>query len=605
MHHFSLPSFYTEALKTRFTSPRRPLIGLTGNFAEGETRLAKAYYHQVELAGGTPVIIPPSADATAIASTLDAIDGLLLTGGADINPLWQGDMPSPHLHAINSERDLAELLTIRMAYDRGIPMLGICRGMQAIAMALGGKVIQDIYEQESGSEKCISKREEGEAKQSSVDADTAAALSETSLPLMKHSQDGPRNEATHMVKVCPDSVLSHIYDGAETLYVNSMHHQAVGCTGNLFHVVATAPDGIIEAMESNCHRPALAVQWHPECLEAGGAPLFRWLNEQALRYRRARTVHTQVLTLDTHCDTPMFFAEGADFRTRDNRIKVDLYKMVDGGVDAATMVAYIPQRETSPFSYANAQLDRIEEQVNGSEGRMALARTADELRVNKQHGVRSILRAVENGNALEGKIENVAHFAGRGIIYITLVHNGDNDVCDSAKGERTHGGVSAFGREVIGEMNRLGLMVDLSHASEESFYDALDISSTPIVCSHSNCRALCDHPRNLTDEQLRALAKKGGVAHITLYPGFLSATGEPSILNALEHLNHAVSIMGIEHVGIGTDFDGDGGICGFNDASEAINFTMHLLGKRYSQADIEKIWGGNWLRLMEQIQKEK
>ena len=194
------------------------------------------------------------------------------------------------------------------------------------------------------------------------------------------------------------------------------------------------------------------------------------------------------------------------------------------------------------------------------------------------------------------------HFVKRGITYITLCHNGDNDICDSARGNNTHHGVSQFGEQVIREMNRLGVMVDLSHAAEQSFYDAIDISTTPIVCSHSNCRALCDHPRNLTDDQLRALAKAGGLAHITCYPGFLQKNGEATILDAIAHLHHVIDIMGIDHVGIGTDFDGDGGVPGINDASEVINFTIQLLRQRYSEEDIRKIWGGNWLRLMTEIQ---
>ena len=153
-------------------------------------------------------------------------------------------------------------------------------------------------------------------------------------------------------------------------------------------------------------------------------------------------------------------------------------------------------------------------------------------------------------------------------------------------------------------MNRLGIMVDLSHGDEKSFYDALDISTTPIVCSHSNCKALCDVPRNLTDDQLRALAAKGGVAQTTMYHGFLKKEGEASILDAVAHLEHAIDIMGIDHVGVGTDFDGDGGIKGMADASEMINFTIQLLRRKYSETDIEKIWGGNWLRVMRGV-KEK
>ena len=212
---------------------------------------------------------------------------------------------------------------------------------------------------------------------------------------------------------------------------------------------------------------------------------------------------------------------------------------------------------------------------------------------------------IENGLALEHRIENVAHFANRGAVYITLCHNGDNDLCDSARGESTHGGVSQFGADVIREMNRLGVMVDLSHAHEKSFYDALDISSTPIVCSHSSCRNLCDHPRNLTDEQMQALAAKGGVMQVTLYPGFLRTEGTATILDAVEHLEHAIKVMGVDFVGLGTDFDGDGGVCGLADCSEMINFTRQLLRKKFNERDIQKIWGGNWLRVMTRVQSLK
>ena len=143
----------------------------------------------------------------------------------------------------------------------------------------------------------------------------------------------------------------------------------------------------------------------------------------------------------------------------------------------------------------------------------------------------------------------------------------------------------------------------MSHAGEKSFYDALDISTKPIVCSHSNSKALCDVPRNLTDDQMRALAAKGGVCQITLYNGFLRTDGRACITDAMEHLEHAISVMGIDHVGLGTDFDGDGGVPGLADASELINFTKELLRRRYSEEDMAKIWGGNWLRVMEEVQR--
>ena len=191
------------------------------------------------------------------------------------------------------------------------------------------------------------------------------------------------------------------------------------------------------------------------------------------------------------------------------------------------------------------------------------------------------------------------------IIYFisVLINNGDNDICDSARGESEHGGLSDFGREVVSEMNRTGMIVDLSHASEKTFYDTLEESAVPVVCSHSSCRALCDHPRNLTDEQMKELARRGGVMQVCLYGGFLRKDAPATILDAVEHLNHMVNMMGIDHVGIGTDFDGDGGICGCASASELINFTRRLLSERYSESDIRKIWGGNFLRVMEEVQK--
>ena len=154
-------------------------------------------------------------------------------------------------------------------------------------------------------------------------------------------------------------------------------------------------------------------------------------------------------------------------------------------------------------------------------------------------------------------------------------------------------------------MNRLGIMVDLSHAGEKSFYDALEMSSMPVVCSHSSSRALCDHPRNLTDDQMRALAAKGGVAQTTIYSGFLRRNGEANIMDVMDHLEHAIKIMGIDHVGIGTDFDGDGGVRGLADSSELICFTRQLLARRYSESDIQKIWGGNFLRVMSMVQNGK
>jgi microsomal dipeptidase-like Zn-dependent dipeptidase len=267
------------------------------------------------------------------------------------------------------------------------------------------------------------------------------------------------------------------------------------------------------------------------------------------------------------------------------------------------MVAYLPQPTEQPQQFADNIFDKIEQMVARNSQYLTLARTPQQLWDNKRAGKKSIMLGIENGIALDGKLQNIQHFKERGVVYITLCHNGDNELCDSARGSQTHGGVSDFGAKVIGEMNRLGLMVDLSHAHEKSFYDALELSKTPIVCSHSSARALCDHPRNLTDDQMRALAQKGGVCQITLYNGFLKKDGQATILDAMAHLEHAISVMGIDHVGLGTDFDGDGGICGLANASELTLFTRQLLARRFSEADIQKIWGGNFLRVMQQVQE--
>ena len=562
-----------EAVYGRFPeAQRKPVIGITGNYEDLTCKLGKGYYQKVVEAGGVPVIVPPVTDPHVIINTLDRIDALILSGGGDYNPLWAGEEPSPLLHGINAERDQAELMITRLAYNRQIPMLGICRGIQTLAMALGGKVFQDISDRAT----------------------------------KKHSQDADRSEPTHTVTIEKDSILYRIYSEAQqcsmfnhqsSIFVNSFHHQAVSDTGAKFRVTARSADGIIEAMESTEYKPVMGVQWHPECLENGN-PLFQWLVEEAQAYREAHQLHDRILTLDTHCDTPMLFPQGIHFDQRDPRILVDLHKMTEGRLDATIMVAYLPQPTEQPKAYADAIFDQIEAITKQNSDYVRIARTPEELWANKRAGIKSIMLGIENGIALDGQLENLQHFAERGIVYMTLCHNGDNDICDSAsRSQNTWGGVSPFGEQVIREMNRLGILVDMSHAGEKSFYDALDISSKPIVCSHSSARALCDHPRNLTDDQMRALAAKGGVAQTTIYHGFLRQDGEACILDVMDHLEHAIQVMGIDHVGLGTDFDGDGGVRGLADASELMLFTKQLLRRRYSEEDIQKIWGGNFLRV--------
>ena len=528
----------------------------------------------------------PYDDDAALCQTLDKVDGILLSGGGDINPLLLGEEPIPGLHGICPQRDEMELLLVREAYNRQIPILGICRGIQVLVAALGGTLYQDLNTQYSEA------------------------------PLVKHDQDLDRAYASHSVKPETGSTLSSLFPelSEKGLPVNSFHHQAVRTPGPLLRVAAKATDGVIEAVESNEFKSIIGVQWHPECFITRGdrcmMPLFNWLVSEASSFAEAKRIHNRIITLDSHCDTPMFFSEGFTaqmFAKRTDKVLVDLPKMREGFLDASIMVAYLKQGERDAESLlaatakANRILTQIEEMVAANCTEVDIAYKPSDIARLKHAGKKAIMLGIENGYAIGKDLSLLEHFAKRGIVYMTLCHNGDNDICDSAKGNAEHGGLSAFGEKVVQEMNRLGIMVDMSHAAESSFYDALEVSMKPIVCSHSSARALCNHPRNLTDDQMKALARKGGVAQVTMYNGFLRTDGKATIIDAVEHLNHMVNIMGVEHVGIGTDFDGDGGVPGMANASEVINFTRRLLRERYSEEQIQMIWGGNFLRVMEHI----
>ena len=244
MNRFDLQQ-QTDKCYDGFPTDDWPVIGITANYGEQTAKLAEGYYKQVVDAGGTPLLIPPLADSATLMATLDRIDGLLLTGGADLNPLFWGEQPLPQLGGINDERDLPELLITKLAYNRQMPILGICRGIQTLAVALGGKVAQH--------------------------------LSETAVGRIKHSQDAGRHVPTHTVSL-QNGVLGSLYEESleqpTVLPVNSFHHQAVTDAGPRLRVSATAPDGVIEAVESAEHKPVLGVQWHPECMGKDGQPLF-------------------------------------------------------------------------------------------------------------------------------------------------------------------------------------------------------------------------------------------------------------------------------------------------------------------------------------------
>ncbi len=553
---------------------KSPIIGLTTDLKGTDVVMRDRYYRMVVEAGGVPILLPPVKDEQVLETYVESIDALLLTGGGDCHPRWQGEEASELLGRVCEERDWAELHMIRSAADRQMPILGICRGMQMLVTAFGGHVAQDISLDKNR------RKEKG----------------------VVHVQQEERPVKTHSVRMEKNSTLYTIYNKKEMM-VNSFHHQTTDGVPKGLRATAYAVDGVVEAVESTEGKAIVGVQWHPEWLE-DGAPIFSWLTREASLYKQAKSIHKDIVSLDSHCDTASLCLKGGDFTRRDPDLQVDLVKMGCGLMDVATMAAYVPQPTDGPYEYVGRIFDRVEQLVAQSETPVSIVRTPEEVAKNKREGRLSLMLAVENALAVEDDLTRIGRMKERGVVYVTLCHNGDNQVCDSAlKSNGTWGGLSPFGTDVVREMNSRGVMVDLSHAAEKTFYDVMDVSTKPVVCSHSNCKALCAHERNLTDDQLRALARKGGVCQLTIYEGFVKDNpSEADIKSWVDHVDHAIRVMGVECVGIGTDFDGGGGIRGLRDVGEMVSVTYELLRRRYSEEDLKLIWGGNWLRVMKEVQ---
>lgn len=562
-------------------SHQPPRIGISANRRDGLSCIAETYIQAVLDAVGAPVLIPAITDIKALTVLVSELDGLVMSGGGDINPLYLHEEPIRQLQDVDTPRDEYDLILLRLAANRQIPIMGICRGHQIMNVAFGGSVYQDIH-------------------------------SQTNHPLLKHSQTLAREYPSHTVTLEPGTNrLRTIFNDKEPILVNSFHHQAVKEVAPGFRATATAPDGINEAME-NTEKHIFGVQWHPEAMAPQGdeqmKALFACHIENARRFALAKSIHQRIITIDSHTDTPMIFPGEFNIGEKEGG-KVNLPFMEEGRIDATFMVAYIPQGKRDEEAlrmatdYAIERLNQVIRQQALNPGRMAIATTPQQILETKRQGKKAICLGIENGYALGKRIENLHMFKDMGVSYITLCHNGDNDICDSARGKGEWNGLSPFGKEVVKEMNRLGIMVDISHAAESSFYDALETSQAPIIASHSSARLLCDHPRNLTDDQLRALAAHGGVAQICLYKGFINEDAEKaSLTDAIRHINHIVNLVGIDHVGIGSDFDGDGEVIGCSATNELINITVRLLEEGYTEEDIRKIWGGNLLRVMTSVQ---
>ena len=567
-----------------------PRIGISANHKDGLSCINNLYVKSVLRAGGAPLLIPVTNNIRALTAIVETLDGLLLTGGGDINPLFLNEEPIPQLQDVDTFRDEYDLILLRLAFNRMIPIMGICRGHQLINAAFEGTLYQDIRCQHS-------------------------------QPVLKHSQELAREYPSHSVLLSgKDSRLYSILK-VDKLPVNSIHHQAVKDIAPGFVATATAPDGINEATE-HPEYPILSVQWHPEGMahrDGQMLDLFRHHTGEAKLFAQAKKLHREILTIDLHTDTPMPYAGEFDLGKRNGgtfilpytESKMNLPLMEDGLLDAAFMVAYIPQGERTEAGYAQAweetlsRLEQLSRQENLHPTRVGIARTPEALIALKQEGKKAICLGVENGYAIGKDLSRLATLKQLGVSYLTLCHNGANDICDSAAGETEWNGLSPFGKQVVREINRLGILVDISHASEASFYGALEASNAPVIASHSSARALCNHPRNLDDSQLKAIAAKGGVVNVCLYTGFIKQdsgeTGRPeaTLSDAVRHINYITALIGIDHVGVGSDFDGGGELIGCRAANELIQLTMRLLKEGYSKEDIRKFWGGNILRVLQ------
>lgn len=333
-----------------------------------------------------------------------------------------------------------------------------------------------------------------------------------------------------------------------------------------------------------------------------------------------RQLHDALLTIDSHIDIP--WPPGPS-PFEDGPRRVDLPKMRRGGIGAGCFAAYIPQGPRnadgfqSAYARAIAMLRAIREmgEAGGNAAGLAgrLATTVAEIEAARLDGAPAIIPVVENGHAIGPDLGRLDEFRALGARYMTLTHNGHNALADSAvprkdlgDGEALHGGLSDFGRAAISRMNRLGMMVDVSHVSKAAMLQAVEVSETPVVATHSCMRTLCDHPRNLDDEQLDRLAESGGVVQVTLVSFFLKLGRKESdvtLADFVDHIDYAVQRMGIAHVGIGSDFDGGGGVLGWRDAGESANVTAELRRRGYDTAAIGALWGGNFLRLMRQAEE--
>ena len=325
---------------------------------------------------------------------------------------------------------------------------------------------------------------------------------------------------------------------------------------------------------------------------------------------------SEVITVDTHIDINVLnFTDSLNY-TMNTDTQFNLPKMIEGGLDVAWLVVYTAQSELNEQGYeaayenAISKFDAIDRLVNVyAPDQVELALTSDDVRRILAKGKKVIMIGVENAYSMGLDTSNVKRFWERGARYVSLAHNGHSQFSDSNTGEfdgtALHSGLSDLGKEVVELLNYYGIIIDISHPSKEAIRQMAELSKAPIIASHSSARALRDHPRNVDDEQLNWIKENGGVIQTTALDFFLTDREDPpaNMDDFMDHIDYMVEKIGIDHVGISSDFDGGGGIIGWEDASETMNVTSALRERGYSESEISKLWGGNLLRVLNEVQE--
>ena len=558
----------------------KPLIGVSLGYNPTKNSVNNTYINSILMNGGVPYLIPVTDNVEVLRQIVAQLDGIVFTGGEDFEPAYFGEENHEKLGEVNVTRDTYDLTLFKLATDRNIPTLGICRGLQLINVAMGGTLYQDLPAEKPSD--------------------------------INHRQEEAGTVPTHSVSVVDGSVMHQIL-GEKEIQVNTFHHQAIEKLAPRLKIVGWSNDSVPELIEAYPHRHILGTQFHPEIFTAAGdalmGKLFKFLVNKADTFKMAKDIHARILSVDTHTDTPLWFTRGNFSVGMRKSNQVSIQKMEEGKLDAQFLAAFLAQKERDEVSSQKA-VEKCHKMIEGIYADVAkykdncgIALTEEDALRLKAEGKKAFFIGIENGYAIGKDIKNVKKYKDMGVQYMTLSHSYDNDICNSSSNTADASkGLTPFGRKVVKEMNKVGMMIDVSHVSEGTFWDVMKLSKDPVFASHSSVRALCDHDRNLTDDQLRALAKNGGVIQICIYGGYLNENEkEASVDDVVRHIDHAVKVAGIDHVGIGSDFDGGGGVLGCKGDNDMINITVKLIEKGYSEEDIRKIWGGNFFRVMNQV----